>query len=66
MDDIARKPEASGPAGSPSALPAPLRRRDREKTRQEILEVAFAEFAERATAAATPTRSHSAPTSPSG
>src|SRR5580693_8260369 len=47
MDGSARKADVSGPVGGLSTLSSPLRRRDREKTRQEILEVAFAEFAER-------------------
>jgi AcrR family transcriptional regulator len=47
MDDIAGNPDVSGLVGGQSTLSAPLRRRDREKTRQEILDVAFAEFAER-------------------
>jgi AcrR family transcriptional regulator len=47
MDAIARKQDVSGSVGGQSTLSVPLRRRDREKTRQEILEVAFAEFAEK-------------------
>jgi AcrR family transcriptional regulator len=37
----------SRPLDDPSRTPAPARRRDREKTRQEILDIAFAEFAEK-------------------
>jgi AcrR family transcriptional regulator len=39
--------DAIRPLDDRSSGPAPARRRDREKTRQEILDVAFAEFAEK-------------------
>jgi AcrR family transcriptional regulator len=39
--------DALRPHDDSSRAPAPARRRDREKTRQEILDVAFAEFAEK-------------------
>jgi AcrR family transcriptional regulator len=47
MDDSAGKVDVSGPIDGQATLSTPPRRRDREKTRQEILEVAFAEFAEK-------------------
>ncbi len=39
--------DALRPHDDSARAPAPIRRRDREKTRQEILDVAFAEFAEK-------------------
>jgi AcrR family transcriptional regulator len=46
MQDSAESPDVSEQVSDQATPAAPLRRRDREKTRQEILDVAFAEFAE--------------------